>query len=159
MKNEEKQVIQPKVKIRFLFNHCNDLGEMRHFYSDLLGLSEKAYKEEWGYLCYVSEDLEMMFFRSDTKIPYIEEWADQPGWEGGTLKIASWAIGIPEGDFTNVYKQLKSERVKMFNEEPEWRVDNYWGLTVKDPMGNTVEVYTIPKQKPESTTWKYLHPS
>jgi len=42
----------------------------------------------------------------------------------------------------------------MFNEEPEWRVDNYWGLTVKDPMGNTVEVYTIPKQKPESTTWK-----
>jgi hypothetical protein len=32
-------------------------------------------------------------------------------------------------------------------------MDGYWGFTAMDPMGNTVEIYTIPAEKPETTTW------
>lgn len=142
------------VNVRFIFNYCNDLAAMRRFYSQLVGLKEKDYREEWGYLCYASEGLEFMFFRSDKEMPHIDEWSDQPGWEGGTLKITSWAIHIPEMMFKDVFERLHSAGVKMLTDSPEWRVDNYWGITVMDPMGYTVELYTIPKEKPASKLWK-----
>lgn len=145
---------KPKINIRFFFNHCNDLNEVRHFYSEVIGLQEKAFNIEWGYLCYQSDGFEMMFFKDEKKVSHFEEWTDQPGWEGGTLKVTSWAIEIPEEMFNEVFRRLKDSGVKMFKEVPEWRTDNYWGLSVMDPVGNTLEVYTVPKKAPESKTWK-----
>jgi catechol 2,3-dioxygenase-like lactoylglutathione lyase family enzyme len=152
----EAKAEKPKANIRFLFNVCNDIDEVRHFYTDLLGMEEDGYMndENFGYLSYECEGgVYFMFFRAVEKLPVLDEWASQPGWPGRTLEVNSWAIQIPYEDFAEVYEKLKGEGVTLFKPEPEWRQDSYWGLSVRDPMGNTVEVYATPKEKPASTTW------
>jgi hypothetical protein len=42
------------------------------------------------------------------------------------------------------------------SDTPTWRQASYWGWTVRDPAGNTVEVYWHPKEKPgegETPQW------
>ena len=152
MPEEEK----PAAKLGFIYNHCNDIEAMRKFYSELIGLKEAGYHddENWGYLCYKTGGLELMFFRTEEKIRIQEQWAVQPGWEGGTFEGTSWSILIPEEKFTEVVKRLKSAGTKAFGDKPMWLQDCYWGFPVMDPMGNTVEVYMTPKEKPESTDWE-----
>ena len=149
----EKKV--PKINVRFIFSLCNDIEAMRHFYSDLLGMQEQAFfnEEQFGYISYPCEGVYLMFFYSGEKVPEHTEWAWQPGYEGGNLHVTSWAIEIPEVDFAETVERLKSASVKTFSENPEWRQDSYWGFSVMDPQGNTIEVYTRPKEKPASTTW------
>jgi catechol 2,3-dioxygenase-like lactoylglutathione lyase family enzyme len=143
----------PKVNIRFVYNFCNDLGAMRRFYTDLLGLDEVAYSEEHRYLCYRSEGFQFMFFRPDAEVPAREGWADQPGYDGGTTFVTSWSVEVPAGEFAATVARLREAGVACFAADPDWRVDSYWGFTVKDPMGNTVEVYATPKERPASTAW------
>ncbi|MFH1232063.1 MAG: VOC family protein [Planctomycetota bacterium] len=156
-KEETKPEVQekPLINVRYLFNLCNDVESMRHFYSDLLGMKQQAFMNEkdFGYLCYNGDGVQLMFFYSGKPAPQLNEWAWQPGYDGGTLHVASWAIEIPEDKFAGVVMRLKKDSVKCFKNEPEWRQDNYWGFSVMDPMGNTVEVYTVPKIKPTSKTW------
>jgi catechol 2,3-dioxygenase-like lactoylglutathione lyase family enzyme len=150
-----EQTERPKVNIRFLFNVCNDIDAMRHFYTDIIGMQEQAYMndENFGYLSYHCDNFDFMFFRADEKQPIVTEWACQPGWAGGTLEITSWGIQIPADQFAELYERLKTEGVPLFKPEPEWRQDSYWGLSVKDPMGNTIEVYAVPKERPVSPQW------
>lgn len=141
------------VNIRFVYNFCNDLAAMRRFYTDLLGLAEAAYSEEHRYLCYRSEGFQFMFFRPDADVPPAEGWADQPAYDGGTTFVTSWSVEVPKEEFAATVARLREAGVECFAEEPDWRVDSYWGFTVKDPMGNTVEVYAAPEERPASTTW------
>lgn len=143
----------PEVNVRFVYNFCNDLAAVRRFYTDVLGLPEAAYSEEHRYLCYQSEGFQFMFFRPDEPVPLREGWADQPAYAGGTTYDTSWSIEIPEAAFADTVARLRAAEVELFADDPEWRVDSYWGLTAKDPMGNTVEVYSAPKERPASTTW------
>jgi len=143
----------PEVNIRFVYNFCNDLGEMRHFYTDLLGLSEVGYNEEHRYLCYQNEGFRLMFFRPDAEVEVLAGWADQPGYGGGTTFVTSWAVEVPTAKFAEVVEGLRTAGVECFSADPEWCVDSYWGFYVKDPMGRTVEVYSTPKERPASTTW------
>ena len=145
----------PRVNLRFLFVMCNDILTMRHFYTDLLGMKETSFTndEHWGWLNYKSEGLEFMFFRAKEKMPVQHYWTWQPGYDGGTVNAISWAIHIPEADFESTVDRLKRSGIKSFSKKPEWRQDNYWGFSVMDPMGNTVEVYTIPKARPELPEW------
>lgn len=143
----------PKVNIRFLYNYCNDLAEIRQFYTDLLGMKETAYNEEWNYLCYKVEGMDFMFFGSDEEIPVRDKFADQPGWPGGELAIVSWTMDIPEGEYADTIGRLKAAGVTAARENPHWEQDSYWCFPVLDPMGNTVEVTTVPKQKPTVTEW------
>lgn len=143
----------PRVNIRFLFGFCNDLSAMRRFYSELLGLQELDYQEQYGYLTYQSEGWQFMLFKAKKEIPVLTKWTDQPGYQGGELQTSSIAVEVPEEQYPETYIQLRDARVKMFNDRPEWRMDSYWGLSVMDPMGNTMEVYTIPKVKPEKKEW------
>jgi len=143
----------PKVNIRFLYNYCNNLAEMRIFYSELLGMNETAYNEDWNYLCYKSEGLDFMFFGSEKEIPVREKFADQPGWPGGELPVTSWTIDIPEEVYTETINRLRTAGVKSFADNPRWEQDSYWCFPVLDPMGNTVEVTTVPKDKLASTEW------
>ncbi len=149
---------EPKVNVRFIFSICNDVEEMRRFYSDLLGMKEQAfYKAEdgkFGYLSYMcAGGLEVDFFYTGKEVPALTEWAWQPGYEGGNFMVTSWAIEIPEEDFPATVKRLKDAGVKSFSGNPEWRQDSYWGFSVADPQGNTIEVYAMPKEKPGATTW------
>jgi catechol 2,3-dioxygenase-like lactoylglutathione lyase family enzyme len=147
---------KPKVNIKFIFSMCNDITTMRHFYTELLGMQEQAFlnEKEFGYLSYYCQDgLYLMFFYSGKEAPKHTEWAWQPGYEGGSLHITSMAIEIPEQDFTGMVERLKKEGVRLFADVPDWRQNSYWGFTVMDPQGNTLELFTMPKDKPLSTTW------
>lgn len=145
----------PEVNIRFLFVMCNDIDEMRHFYTDLLQMKETSYmnEEDWGWLVYKCDGFEFMFFEGFDEMPVIEEWVWQPGW-GGDIEGTSWSIEYPEDLFAPVVAGIIDDgEVDLFNELPEWRQDSYWGLTIKDPMGNSVEIYFTPSDHPESTEW------
>lgn len=143
----------PKINVRFVYNFCNDLGEMRHFYTELLGLDEVGYNEEHRYLCYQCGGFQLMFFRPDAAVEVLEGWADQPGYRGGTTFVTSWAVEVPEGEFAATVERLREAGVESRYADPEWCVDSYWGFYVKDPMGRTVEVYSTPKERPASTSW------
>jgi catechol 2,3-dioxygenase-like lactoylglutathione lyase family enzyme len=151
---EEKS--KPKVNVKFIFSMCNDVVAMRHFYTELLGMQEQAFfnQKDFSYISYICRDgLYLMFFYSGKETPKHTEWAWQPGYDGGSLHIMSLAIEIPEGDFANTVERLKKENVKIFSDTPDWRQNSYWGFTIMDPQGNTLELFTMPKEKPSSTTW------
>jgi len=140
--------------IRFLFNHCNDLTATRKFYSEMVGLKEKAYSEDCGYLCYQCDGFEFMFFKSSGGgLPIETRWALQPGYPGGELETISWAIIVPEGDFRAMLKRLMEGGVRLLANKPEWRQECYWGITAMDPNGVTVEIYFTPAEKPQLTEW------
>lgn len=143
------------VTIKFLFNYCNDVEAIRHFYTDLIGLNQTHYvnTEQYGYVVYASGSLEFMYFRADVKLPVQEAWADQPGYSNGGLPVTSWAIAVPELLFPAVLERIRQDNASLLKPVPEWRQNSYWGITTKDPMGVTVEVYTIPSVVPPSTTW------
>lgn len=86
-------------------------------------------------------------------MPVIADFIWQPGDGTGTLDGISWAVEIPWEKFTETVKKLKEAGVRSMTENPEWRQDSYWGFSVMDPMGNTVEVYSTPPVKPEPTEW------
>lgn len=141
------------VNVRFVYNFCNDLAAMRRFYTDLVGLDEAAFSEEHRYLCYQCEGFQLMFFRPDANVEVREGWADQPAYAGGTAYVTSWSVEVPEEEFAATVARLREAGVETHADEPDWRVDSYWGFAAKDPMGNTVEVYATPKARPASTTW------
>jgi len=153
--NESKDSGKRHAQMKFIYNMCNDLEAMRIFYTDLVGLEQGSFRndEEWGWLVYRNEGFEMMFFRAEKEIPVQDEWASQPGYEGGSLEAVSWSICVTEESFPIVVERLKSAGARCLKERPEWRQDCYWGFSVMDPMGNTVELYTQPKERPRSTEW------
>ncbi|HUT98610.1 MAG TPA: VOC family protein [bacterium] len=150
---EETMADKPRISVNFIYNFTSSLEDTRHFYTDLLGMEEMAYKPEWNYLCYKFGDLEFMFFGAQGELAHPTEYADQPGWPGGTLETTSWSVQVPESDFAETVGRLKAGGVPTFSAKPEWRVDSYWGFTVRDPNGVTVEVYTTPQDKPVSKEW------
>jgi hypothetical protein len=62
-------------------------------------------------------------------------------------------VEVPEEDFAETWHRLVEDGVKLFKAVPEWRQDSYWGISVLDPMGNTLEVYSIPKERPAKLEW------
>lgn len=145
----------PQVNVRFVYNFCNDLGAMRRFYTELLGLDEAAYSEEHRYLCYQSEGFQFMFFRGESEAATVKEWAVQPGGGSGTAEVTSWSVEVPEADFGATVQRLLEAGVPVQGDlkAPDWRQGCYWGITVMDPAGITIEVYSAPKERPASTTW------
>jgi len=143
------------VRIKFVFNVCNDVAAIREFYVTLLGLEEVHFMDtkEWGWLATNSDGFQMMWFRAEELQDVPTEFACQPGWAGGVREVTSWGIEIPEADFRGVLESLAAAGAPMFKPEPDWRQDSYWGLSVLDPMGVTVEVYTMPAERPESMEW------
>lgn len=145
----------PRANLRFLFHHAPDLPALRRFYSEAVGLEETSWQrsEDFGWLAYRSEGVELMFFRDADAVPTSDGWADQPGHDGGSAPVASWAIEVPEEDFAATVARLRELGCPRLKDWPEWRQDSYWGFSVKDPAGNTVEVYALPARRPASTDW------
>ncbi|MCE9636847.1 MAG: VOC family protein [Planctomycetes bacterium] len=145
----------PRATIRFLFNVCNDVEAMRRFYVDDLGLKQDSFQDtpEFGWLSLQCEGFQAMWFRADNPQPIARMWAMQPGWQGGTAEVVSWGIWVPEAEFAAVFERLAKSGAPLFRAVPEWRQNGYWGLSVRDPMGATIEVYTTPKTRPETTIW------
>lgn len=148
---EENQSVatgEPQVKLNYLYAYANDIEAMRKFYTELVGMNEGSYRndEQWGWLTYKCGDFELMFFRFETPVPAETRWASQPGWDDGTIEnvafVVSWSIFVPFDRFTETVKRLKDAGVVCYYPKPQWLQDSYWGFPVKDPMGNTVEIYT-----------------
>jgi catechol 2,3-dioxygenase-like lactoylglutathione lyase family enzyme len=145
----------PEINVRFVYNFCGDLPAVRHFYTDLLGMAENNYDEEQGWLVYKSEGFELMFFRGESVASPGKEWAVQPGGGSGTAEVTSWSVEVPEAEFGATVQRLLEAGVPLQGDAkaPDWRQGCYWGITVMDPAGITIEVYSAPKEKPASTTW------
>ncbi|MGD8717529.1 MAG: VOC family protein [Candidatus Zixiibacteriota bacterium] len=145
----------PKINVRFVYNFCNDVSPVRDFYSNLLGMEESNYSEEMGWLVYRSEGFDLMFFRRENGAVAVEDWAMQPGGGTGNAEFTSWSVNVPEAEFAATVKRLLDAGVPVQGDDkvPDWRQGCYWGFTVMDPAGNTIEVYTSPKEKPANTTW------
>lgn len=133
-----------KPAIKFFYIFANDVITMRNFYTDILGLNEVSFynDEKFGWVNYNMDAFEFMIFRIDKPIPTLTEWQGQPGYEGGTGYLPSWSVFIDHSCFEAVVQKCMTAGLKLFQEKPEWRQDSYWGFTVADPMGNTVELYT-----------------
>ena len=142
-----------EVTIRFVYNHCNDLEAMRHFYSDLLGMTELGFNLEWNWLGYQCDGFQLCFFGAHNTLPVPTEFTDQPGYQGGDLEGISWSIEIPEARFAETVNRLQEAGVPCFSDKPQLNLDSYWGFSVLDPMGVTVEVFCFPEDIPESAEW------
>lgn len=144
-------IARPKVAFKFLFLMGNDLTQIQHFYKELLEVPTTGTPEEG----WIDLDLgvHVIYFKSDYEIPVVKEWAWQPGYQGAGGNLTSWSMEFTEDDFKEIYRRLKSAKAELLKEKPEWRRDSYWGLTVKDPMGNTIELYAVPAKKPDVIEW------
>lgn len=144
-----------KVNLRFVYHQCNDVKAVREFYGSLLGLKVGAFAdhEKYGWVTLQSEGLELMFFRAESALPVHEEFSFIPGDGGGPGARAAWSVEVPEEEFGAVFRRLRDAGVKAQTTAPTWRQDSYWGYTVLDPMGNTVEVYCTVRARPKNTEW------
>ena len=152
----DSDLTKPRVNLRFLFLMCNDVQEVKDFYEGLLGMQVQSFMndEAFGWLCLQCEGFQMMFFRVDNPFTPVQKFAQQPGWPGGDIETTSWGIEIPEESFRETFEKLRdAEKVKTFFEVPQWLQDSYWGFPVLDPAGNTIEVFTYVKERPENTAW------
>ncbi|MCC7478087.1 VOC family protein [bacterium] len=144
----------PRVNIRFIYQSCNDIAAMRRFYTDALGMQEAHYKEgPEGWLVYQCEGFQFMLFPSSYPMLLQDGFAQQPGWEGGILESISWSVAIPEADYAETIARVRESGAEAVFETPQWQQDSYWSYPVRDPMGNTVEVYCNVAVRPTSTTW------
>jgi hypothetical protein len=141
--------------IKWLYLHCHNLEAMRDFYVEQLGMQLGSYRndEEWAWLTCKCGELELVVTPTKEPLPQQEGWAEQPGWEGGRLANMSFSVEIPEADFAATVIRLKEAAVPAFATKPMWCMDSYWSFPVKDPSGNTVEVYCMLAARPESTQW------
>ncbi|MDC1141980.1 hypothetical protein OAU50_02725 [Planctomycetota bacterium] len=142
---------KPKANIRFLYAFCNDIKPIRAFYTDLLGMEETSHMDEdrFGWLAYQCDGLQYMFFRWDSELPIEARWACQPGEEiNDSAGLMNFSLEYGFDDFQKLVPQVIEAGGPVEKPKPTWRQSSYWGWTIKDPMGNTIEVYSAPKEKP-----------
>lgn len=148
---------KPTIHIRFLYRHCNDIPAMRAFYTDGLGMLEVSHRddEDEGWLVYQSEGLQLIIIRQGTPVEALEDFAAQPGDGGGPSLRSSIGIEFPEATFADVYRRIAATDAPRMSDAPTWRQNCYWGWTVNDPVGETVELYCHPSERPaeETPTW------
>lgn len=139
-------------ELAHFFVPCNDVEAMRSFYVDLLGMEEYQYAAG-QYVNVKTAGLIVMFIKVDETVPAHADYAWQPGWEGGTGLRPSFSVKIAQEDFAALTERLRGTDIARFNERPEWRQDSYWGLTINDPTGMTLELWIVPDERPQSTEW------
>lgn len=155
MADEPGEKKAPAASVKFVYFHCNDIDAMRGFYTDLLGMDEASYRndDEYAWLVYNCGSFQFMVFPADAEVPKLDGWGAQPGWPGGKLSTTSWSVEVSEEQYAATVARLQEADVPLYSEQPMWCQDCYWSFPVRDPMGNTVEVYTMLAERPESTVW------
>lgn len=106
-------------------NICDDVEEIKNFYTDLLGLNETAYKRD-NYIEYVKDGKTMMFYQNTiaySKMPKSKN-NDKP---------FNWCIKADSEMFLRVFKLLDNKKPNL-NE-------GYLSLDIDDPMNNKVVLY------------------
>jgi catechol 2,3-dioxygenase-like lactoylglutathione lyase family enzyme len=154
-KKDEQDVTEPpapRINVRFLYSMCNDVKVMRAFFTDVLGMKELSFRddENFGWVVYDTEGLQLMFFRWDGQLQIEARWAWQPGEAPeNAAPLMSFSIEYPEEDLRTVVKRVREAVTPAATEKPTWRQNSYWGWTVRDPMGNTIELYSSVSAQPK----------
>lgn len=107
--------------------------------------NEVIYKnnDDEKYLVYQSGNIQIMWLENSEPQPINEDWSVQPGYLSGPAEYNSYAIYYSENKFISIVKKLKQSKIKMLKNQSELRQNkDYWGFTIMDPMGNTIELYT-----------------
>jgi catechol 2,3-dioxygenase-like lactoylglutathione lyase family enzyme len=153
--DQPEQPAQPQITLGYIYVSCNDIAAMRRFYVELLGMPEQSYQAdgEVKWLVCQCRGCELMFFAGGPPLAVPDGWHAQPGWEGGTLEGVSWSVEVPLELYAVTVQRLLDADVEHFFDKPQWFQDTYWGFPVKDPQGNTVEVFCLPATRPASTVW------
>ncbi|MCB1188163.1 VOC family protein [bacterium] len=156
MTDNASTTARPQARINFIYLHATDMEAMRAFYRDALGCSEIHYRpiDEHGYgWSVIDMGCFQFMIHPDKSAVKLEGWSMQPGWDGGTVPGLSWSVVVRNEDLPQVIARLREMGSQAFHEKPQWCQDSYWSFPVQDPMGNTVEVHSIPDERPESTEW------
>ncbi len=129
----------------FLYIHCNNLSEMRRFYTKLIGLSE-IYASDQA-VGYHHGSVQFTILSATEDLPVTQKWHRQPGWSGGVVPTPSWSFEFSDpAFFRDMIERLCGARVRSFDAVPQWV--GYWSFVVKDPAGNTVELTHAPIEAP-----------
>jgi len=154
-KKDETDLSEPpplKINIRFLYAMCNDVKAIKTFYTDVLGMKEMSFRddENFGWVVYDTEGLQLMFFRWDSALPVESRWAWQPGEApDNAAPLMSFSLEYPEEDLRAVVDRVREAAAPTATPNPTWRQSSYWGWTVRDPMGNTIELFSSVSEQPQ----------
>lgn len=133
-----------EAELNTIFRWCNDVVAMRHFYTDCLGLTETYFRndEEHGWLTYQVGQVQLVFTRAPAPLPVTTEFAQNPGYNGGTLHIESWVLKVKRPSFDDIVKRLQASNYTRFAPQPATPRPGALQFLALDPMGFTVETYT-----------------
>lgn len=144
-----------QIKIGFIFNYCTDILVTRDFYSNVLGLEEIQFNNDkespWKWVVYKSGDLQLMFFQTPDKLEEFHilppGFSNLPGdGIGDNLATAFSMTGYDLKTFKETINLALKKKCETQASVPSWRQDSYWGFTLNDPMGRTVEIVWEPKE-------------
>lgn len=146
---------KPRAAVKFVYLYCRDLEAMRRFYADLLGLEQKGYRSDaaGGWLACDCGGFELAIMQAVDLADPPAGWASQPGVPGGDTLSISWSVAVPEKDYPATITALQAAGTPALASQPRWVNASYWSFAVKDPAGNTVDVYCEPAARPTSTRW------
>jgi extradiol dioxygenase family protein len=126
---------------------CPDLNAIRFFYGELLGLEEKIWKEN-AYSVFQLGQTEVMFCQNTPA-----QFAAAGGHDYLDIPCL-WSVRVPEALFLGLLYRVKQNQALSLKEKPQWRHNSYWGVTVLDPVGNPIELFTVPHQEPLNKDWE-----
>lgn len=133
-----------KVELNTIFRWCNDVATMRQFYTECLGLTETYFRDDaaHGWLTYQVGEVQLVFTRSDESLPVASQFAQNPGYVGGNLRVESWVLKLERPSFDTIAQRLQNSPYPLFSAEPTTPRPGALQLLALDPMGFTVEIYT-----------------
>ncbi|PIQ25615.1 hypothetical protein COW36_21475 [bacterium (Candidatus Blackallbacteria) CG17_big_fil_post_rev_8_21_14_2_50_48_46] len=126
---------------------CTSIDTIRYFYGYLLGLEEKISKDK-TYVVFQLGQTEIMFCQS-------QNTTVQGTAKHDYLDIPSlWSIPVPEALYLGLLYRLKHTEVVKLERKPSWHLEGYWSVSLIDPAGNPVELYTVPQEVPQNKEWE-----
>lgn len=134
------------IHINDIFMWTHSVEDIRKFYSGSLGLEHDFYepdKTKFGnaYIVYKFGDQSLHFInRIKDHIP-VNKWTYQQSSqiEFGVERI-SFTIEMPRAQLETAAKKIIGSDIPHYQDSIEHRV-GYSALTVRDPMGNTLDLY------------------
>ncbi|MHA2032233.1 MAG: VOC family protein [Candidatus Kariarchaeaceae archaeon] len=138
------------IHINDLFIWCNNVDEMKMFYSELIGLNEVWYDPEPKtgppYIVYkLGNNQSLHFIGRSNKIEVNQNWSYQPSSEieSGIEKF-SWTLELSKYLLEEIVQRLGENQIQTFQKEITTR-SGYSAISVLDPMGNTIDLYYLHK--------------
>ena len=133
-----------QTELNTIFRWCNDVVSMRHFYTDCLGLEETYFRddEEHGWLTYQIGQVQLVFTRAPSPLPVETQFAQNPGYQGGSVQAESWVLKMERPSFEAAVQRLQTSDLISYTPEPQEPRPGARQFLALDPMGFTVEVYT-----------------